>query len=113
MALGNGAPDVFAAMAAGGDDADNGDSILSVSALFGSGLFVSCIVMVLSTNASADDKKIRVTKRFFLRDLLFYYIASLYVLWIILFKGKIDVWVAAGFLVIYFIFVAIVVIQSN
>jgi len=110
LALGNGAPDVFAAMAAGGDSASNGDSLLSVSALFGSALFVSCIVLVLSANASTDNKKIRVTKRFFIRDLIFYYIASLYVLYIMIFKGHIDYLLAAGFFVIYITFVGIVVL---
>jgi sodium/potassium/calcium exchanger 6 len=110
LALGNGAPDVFAAMAAGGDSASNGDSLLSVSALFGSALFVSCIVLVLSANASSDNKQIRVTKRFFIRDLIFYYIASLYVLYIMIFKGEIDYLLAAGFFVIYLTFVGIVVL---
>ena len=109
LALGNGAPDVFAAMAAGGDSASNGDSLLSVSALFGSALFVSCIVLVLSANASSDNKQIRVTKRFFIRDLVFYYIASLYVLYIMIFVGHIDYLLAAGFFIIYITFVGLVV----
>lgn len=53
LAFGNGAPDVFAALAAGGDGGGGGGSaLLPVAALFGSGLFVSCIVLVLATNAS-------------------------------------------------------------
>ena len=71
LALGNGAPDVFSAIAAGGDSAENGDIMLAVSALVGSSFFITTFVMYLAINASEPDKRIRVTKHFFLRDLLF------------------------------------------
>jgi sodium/potassium/calcium exchanger 6 len=54
LALGNGAPDVFSAIAAGGDSAENGDIMLSVSALIGSSFFITTFVMFLAVNASPN-----------------------------------------------------------
>lgn len=54
LALGNGAPDVFAAIAAGGDE----DGLnLQVASLIGSSFFITCIVMALTLRA-ADGKTI-------------------------------------------------------
>jgi sodium/potassium/calcium exchanger 6 len=54
LALGNGAPDVFAAIAAGGDE----DGLnLQVSSLIGSSFFIVCVVMGLVLN-SAPQKTI-------------------------------------------------------
>jgi sodium/potassium/calcium exchanger 6 len=55
LALGNGAPDVFAAIAAGGDSGSNGSIMLSVSALVGSAFFITTVVMFLSVRASEPD----------------------------------------------------------
>ena len=49
LALGNGAPDVFSAIAAGGDE----DGLnLQVSSLIGSSFFIACIVMALALRAA-------------------------------------------------------------
>mmetsp|Transcript_18052 Transcript_18052/g.30788 ORF Transcript_18052/g.30788 Transcript_18052/m.30788 type:complete len:100 (-) Transcript_18052:1774-2073(-) len=53
LALGNGAPDVFAAISAGGDS-ENGDVMLQVSALCGSALFITTVVLALSVRASPN-----------------------------------------------------------
>ena len=74
---------------------------------------MTCIVMVMVMRSSADDRKIRVTKRFFLRDIFFVYLIVLYVLYILTIKGSVDIWHAIGFFAIYFVFVIIVVIQSK
>lgn len=113
LALGNGAPDVFSAISAGGDSDGNADIMLSVSALIGSAFFITTVVMYLAVNASEPDKKIRVTKRFFLRDLIFMNITCVYLLVIMFFFKKITLYVSAGFIVIYMIFVVIVVFQSK
>lgn len=111
LALGNGAPDVFASISAGGktEAAVN----LQVSALAGSALFITCVVMWLSIRAStADDGKIKVTKIFFLRDSIFLFLASIYILAILLFIKHITIPVAVGFVAIYVLFVIIVVVQA-
>lgn len=110
LALGNGAPDIFAAIAAGGDSEGNGDIMLSVSALIGSSFFITTVVMYLAVSASAPDQKIRVTRHFFTRDLIFLNITMVYLLVIMFFIKKITFVVSAGFIAIYFIFVFIVVI---
>lgn len=111
LALGNGAPDVFSAIAAGGDSPENGDVLLSVSGLMGSTLFITTVVMMLSINAS-EDKRIKVTKRFFLRDLIFLFIMCFYLMFA-MFYGQINLFVGSGFIIIYVIFVSIVVVQSK
>jgi solute carrier family 24 (sodium/potassium/calcium exchanger), member 6 len=113
LALGNGAPDVFSAIAAGGDSDENGDIMLSVSALIGSAFFITTVVMFLAVNASEPDKKIRVTKNFFLRDLIFLNITMIYLLVIMFTVKVINFYVSAGFIGIYAVFVIIVVIQSK
>jgi sodium/potassium/calcium exchanger 6 len=112
LALGNGAPDVFAAYSAG-SGGDGGDITFTVSCLMGSAFFITSVVMYLSVNGAevvGDTKKIRVTKRFFLRDLLFFMIATLYLLVVMLFIGHITLYVTIGFIVLYGIFVVTVVV---
>ena len=49
LALGNGAPDIFSAIAAGGDE----DGLnLQVSSLIGSSFFIACVVMALALRAA-------------------------------------------------------------
>jgi len=74
--------------------------------------FISTVVMALAINA-AEDKKIRVTRHFFLRDLTFMNITCIYLLVCMFIVKEINVFVSVGFLMIYFIFVIIVVIQSK
>ena len=113
LALGNGAPDVFSAIAAGGDSGENGAIMLAVSGLMGSGLFITTIVMFLSINASGESKMIRVTKRYFLRDLIFLFIMCIYLLTCMLYFKELSLTLSAGLLVTYVIFVIIVIIQSR
>lgn len=53
LALGNGAPDVFAAFSAGGTKED--EINLLIASLFGSALFISTVVMFITTKASTND----------------------------------------------------------
>jgi sodium/potassium/calcium exchanger 6 len=111
LALGNGAPDVFSSISAGGttESAVN----LQVSALAGSALFITCVVMWLSIRAStADDGRIKVTKIFFVRDSIFIFLAALYVLVVLFLIKHITIPVAAGFIALYLLFVIIVVVQA-
>jgi sodium/potassium/calcium exchanger 6 len=50
LAFGNGAPDLFTSMSAGGDNA-----VTTMSPLLGSALFISSVVVCLSTYASKPD----------------------------------------------------------
>jgi solute carrier family 24 (sodium/potassium/calcium exchanger), member 6 len=113
LALGNGASDVFSAIAASGDSDSNGDIMLSVSALIGSAFFITTAVFYLSVNAATPDKKIRVTPRFFLRDIIFLNITMFYLLAVMIFVKEINIFVSAGLIAIYAVFVIVVVIQSK
>jgi solute carrier family 24 (sodium/potassium/calcium exchanger), member 6 len=85
LALGNGAPDIFAAIsAAGGGSEGSGGTLLTICNLVGSTLFISTIVQLMTVGASLD-KRIKVTPVFFLRDLIFYILTCLYILAIILY----------------------------
>jgi len=87
--------------------------MLSVCSLIGSAFFITTFVMYLAVNASEPDKKIRVTKRFFTRDLIFLNITMVYLLLIMFVIKEINFYVSAGFIIIYFVFVLIVVFQSK
>ena len=106
MALGNGAPDVFAAIAAGGDE---GGLNLQVASLIGSSFFIVTVVMGVSLRA-APERKIQVTRNFFIRDVIFLIITCIYLLFILLVLKYIDIIVSLGFVLIYIIFVAVVII---
>lgn len=113
LALGNGAPDVFAAISAAGGG-DKSDILLTVSALTGSALFITTVVMFLSLNAASNDPKaIRVTSKFFLRDLFFFFLTIIGLLLAMLVFEEINFYVSGGFICLYFIFVIVVVIQAK
>ena len=108
LAFGNGAPDLFTSMSAGGENA-----IMSLSPLLGSALFISSAVVCLSTFAAEPDKKIKVTKSLFLRDLSLFIAMNVYLMIILLSKMQITYGVAISFAGIYFVYVIVVVIQSK
>lgn len=56
---------------------------------------------------------IKVTPRFFIRDVLFYLFTCIYLLTIMLGVGYFNFWLAFGLLLIYFVYVITVVVQSN
>lgn len=114
LALGNGAPDIFAAIsAAGGDDGGgSGGTLLMINQLTGSTLFISTIVQVMTVGASVD-KSIKVTPVFFIRDLIFYALMNLYIFAILVFVKQITMVIAIGFIVIYATYVIMVVCQSK
>ena len=77
-------------------------------------MFISCVVMWLSIRATtSEDGRIKVTKIFFLRDSIFLNITALYILAILFFIKKIDIFIAVGFIALYVIFVIVVVVQSR
>jgi len=68
--------------------------------------------MGLSLRA-APERKIQVTRNFFIRDALFLIITCLYLLLILLVLKKITIIVSLGFVFIYIIFVCVVLIQNK
>ena len=121
LAFGNGAPDVFSAIAASlsGSDTDISGSesseaeILSISSLVGSAIFISSIVTALAVSVAKPDKKIKVTPVFFIRDLIFEILCMFYLLLILLVLKKVNIYIAVGFIVIYLVYVVLVVVQSK
>jgi len=114
LAFGNGAPDVFTAFGAAetSDKIGDADLVAPLCTLMGAALFLSTAVIGLSLNA-AKDKSIKVTKAFFIRDIIFVMIVELYILVNMLTRGKIDLWGSLGFFAIYGIYVTLVVIQAK
>lgn len=118
LAFGNGAPDVFSAVAAaGGQDPSELSATKSVSVIMGGTFFITCVVISLATNASNINpdkngppiKMIKVTPRFYMRDITFFLVTNLYLLYLMLVPGYIDLKYALIFLAIYTLYVIIVV----
>ncbi|PIK44623.1 putative sodium/potassium/calcium exchanger 6, mitochondrial-like [Apostichopus japonicus] len=104
LAFGNGAPDIFSAVAAI-SAAKNGDAGLAVGALFGAGIFVTTIV----AGAISFTRPFKMVERPFLRDVIFYLAAAFWT-FKVLYVGEIYLWEAVGFVVLYAVYVAVVLI---
>uniref|UniRef100_A0A8C1DVB3 Solute carrier family 8 member B1 n=1 Tax=Cyprinus carpio carpio TaxID=630221 RepID=A0A8C1DVB3_CYPCA len=104
LALGNGAPDVFSAMAAFSHPQTAG---LAVGALFGAGIFVTTVV----AGSIALVKPFTVASRPFLRDVVFY-MAAVFWTFNILYKGHISMGEAVGYLALYIAYVLTVIVSA-
>ncbi|XP_030225759.1 mitochondrial sodium/calcium exchanger protein isoform X1 [Gadus morhua] len=104
LALGNGAPDVFSAMAAFSHPHTAG---LAVGALFGAGIFVTTVV----AGGVALVKPFTVASRPFLRDVIFY-MAAVFWTYLILYRGTIELGETLGYLSLYAIYVLTVIISA-
>ncbi|XP_060699674.1 mitochondrial sodium/calcium exchanger protein [Hemiscyllium ocellatum] len=104
LALGNGAPDVFSAIAAFSDPRT---ANLAIGALFGAGIFVTTIV----AGGVALASPFIVASRPFLRDVIFY-MAAVFWTFLILYFGSIDLGEALGYLALYAVYVLTVIISS-
>ncbi|XP_066509490.1 mitochondrial sodium/calcium exchanger protein-like isoform X2 [Hoplias malabaricus] len=104
LALGNGAPDVFSAMAAFSRPQTGG---LAIGALFGAGIYVTTVV----AGSIALVKPFRVASRPFLRDIIFY-IAAVFWTFTILYKRHIDLKEALGYLGLYVLYVIVVIVST-
>ena len=122
LAFGNGAPDFFASLAASSSsESIEIEGTTSMSLIFGGTLFISTVVTAMSTFASNLNpdpkgkpiKKIKVTPRFFLRDLMFFLISMVYMLFQMLILKKITLYSALGLPFLYLVFCFVVIFQSN
>ena len=101
MALGNGAPDIFSAMAGIGQDRPE----LVFGSLFGAGVFVTAAV----AGCVSVTRPFKLMERPFLRDVSFYLLAgfwAFYIFW----RQEIRLLDSIGFLVVYLIYMAVVVV---
>ncbi|KAM9360288.1 mitochondrial sodium/calcium exchanger protein [Symphorus nematophorus] len=104
LALGNGAPDIFSAIAAFSHPHTAG---LAVGALFGAGIFVTTVV----AGSVALVKPFAVASRPFLRDVTFYMVA-VYWTFFILYRGTTTLRETFGYLALYVVYVLTVIISA-
>ncbi|CAL9708313.1 unnamed protein product [Knipowitschia caucasica] len=104
LALGNGAPDIFSAMAAISRPHTAG---LAVGALFGAGIFVTTVV----AGSVALVKPFSLASRPFLRDLVFY-MSAVFWTFVILYRGTISLGETLGYLGLYIVYVLTVIIST-
>ncbi|KAM8886202.1 mitochondrial sodium/calcium exchanger protein [Spinachia spinachia] len=104
LALGNGAPDVFSAIAAFSHPHTAG---LAVGALFGAGIFVTTVV----AGSVALVKPFAVASRPFLRDVIFYLVAVFWT-FLMLFRGTTALGETLGYLGLYVVYVLTVIISA-
>lgn len=83
---------------------------MAIGALLGAGLFVSGLVCAIVILVSKE--KIRVIRKVFIRDVLFY-VLSLFLLASASVHGKLDGYYMTAFFLLYIIFIGVVLIQDK
>ena len=86
LAFGNGAPDVFSAIAAVGN-AKDGDAGLAFGALFGAGVFISTVIVGCICLIAPFQS----VQRPFLRDLIFFMVSGFWAFFVV-WDGRIELW---------------------
>lgn len=101
LAFGNGAPDIFAAIAAAGDGSDD----MMFGALAGAGMFITTVIIA----AVGLAQPFTVHRRPFIRDLAFYFFCTAW-LGVVLLQKQITLFTSIAFIAYYFVYVAVVVV---
>ncbi|OWZ15693.1 Ca2+:Cation Antiporter (CaCA) protein [Phytophthora megakarya] len=101
LSFGNGSPDVFSNIAAFATPMPT----IGVTSILGGGLLVTTVITACVGLVSQGQEQL--IPRTFLRDVVFYFIAVLY-LGFVFFDGKVGLLEAVGFLCIYFVYVLVV-----
>ncbi|ETO78572.1 hypothetical protein F444_06539 [Phytophthora nicotianae P1976] len=101
LSFGNGSPDVFSNIAAFATPTPS----IGVTSILGGGLLVTTVITACVGLVSEGQDQL--IPRTFLRDVMFYLIAVLY-LGLVFFDGKVELMEAVGFLCIYFVYVLVV-----
>ncbi|XP_063769348.1 mitochondrial sodium/calcium exchanger protein [Pseudophryne corroboree] len=104
LAFGNGAPDVFSAVAAFSDSRTAG---LAIGALFGAGIFVTTVV----AGGIALVKPFTAASRPFLRDIVFY-MSAIFLTFYVLYRGYVDLPDVLVYLLLYLAYVLVVVLST-
>eukprot|EP00794_Sanderia_malayensis_P014110 gene14110-15585_t len=103
LALGNGAPDIFSVLAAI-TTGNNNAAPLAFQELYGSGMFVTTIVVGSIQLRSS----FKLARRPFLRDVVFY-ISAVAWTFVVMYKKEIQTAEAVGFIVLYVVYVTLVI----
>ncbi|XP_073528222.1 mitochondrial sodium/calcium exchanger protein isoform X1 [Phyllobates terribilis] len=104
LAFGNGAPDVFSAVAAFSDSRTAG---LAIGALFGAGVFVTTVV----AGSIALVKPFTAASRPFLRDIVFY-MSAIFLTFYVLYRGYVSLPEVFVYLLLYLAYVLVVVLST-
>ncbi|CAF4262409.1 unnamed protein product [Rotaria sp. Silwood2] len=103
LAFGNGAPDIFSAVAAVGS-AKSGDLGLAFGALFGASIFVTTVVV----GSISLLKPFHSIQRPLLRDIVFFIIVT-FAAYVIMYDGKIHLMESLCFIIMYVIYLILVI----